>query len=114
MTPADADCAPESSGDDGHMPDIQFVFLAVQRFEFFAIFCIARDNIAAQFFCIENVQGAREIEGDVIGDVHQRRNGFLADGFEAFLSQSGLWPFFTPLMVQPINCGQFSAWRWKR
>ena len=71
-------------GDDGHR-GIKLVFLAVQRQHLLAVFGEPHGDVALHLSRVEYVQRPGQIEGDVVGDVDQRRNRAQADGAQTVL-----------------------------
>ncbi len=71
-------------GDDHHRR-IERVLLAVQRGQALALARHADDDAALDLVGVKGVQRARHVEGDVVGDVHQRRNRAQADGQQLVL-----------------------------
>ena len=55
------------------------------------------------------MQRAAAVERDVVGDIDQRVDRLMPMAFSRRCSQSGLGPFFTPLIKRPAKTGQALA-----
>ena len=64
---------------------IQHIGLAVQRQHLFMVIGHAGMQAARQLVGIEHMQRTATVLGDQVGGIHQRRNGFHADGLETVL-----------------------------
>ena len=86
MMPA-SDSTPLSSAMT-HIVRRQLVFAAVERQHLLAVARTADDEIARNLGGIEDVQRPAAVEGDVVGDVDQRRDRAQADGAQALSAAS--------------------------
>ncbi len=74
---------------DHHHVTVETIGLAVQRQKFVILAATPDREIALDLGRVEDVQRAAPIEGDVIGDIHQRVDGPETDGDQPLLQPLG-------------------------